>query len=186
MCDVLKQSAEAYRELSRYAYTIIGGRKGKQITVEIRFPVDAYHHLAGFQYSRIEALKEQKTALDKVISGEVSARQLQDSGFKHMDRLPAICDPKVRLEENRFVFRYRGYEQPFSMIRAEYLFSFDDVVMFVDDSIPVSIFQNVKNVKYEKGCPQYTVLQIKRTNLTDNQEEILFQRESYKGPTLHE
>jgi hypothetical protein len=49
MCDILRQSAEAYRKLSLYAYTIIGGRKGKQITVEIRFPADAYHHLAGFQ-----------------------------------------------------------------------------------------------------------------------------------------
>lgn len=49
MCDLLKESALAYKDLSAYEYTLICGKKGVQTQVVIRFPANAYHHLAGFQ-----------------------------------------------------------------------------------------------------------------------------------------
>ena len=57
MCDLLKESALAYKDLSAYEYTLICGKKGVQTQVVIRFLANAYHHLAGFQYARLAATK---------------------------------------------------------------------------------------------------------------------------------
>lgn len=180
MCDLLKKSALAYKDLSAYEYTLICGRKGVQTQVAIRFPASAYHHLAGFQYARLAALRQQKHALDVILNGGVSHAQLMASGFQHRDRLESLVCLRKHLEANQFVFRYRGHGCAFSKIRAEYLMLFGDIVLFTDATIPVSIFK-VKNpsMQYEQGCPRLTVLQIRRRHLETGEETITYQREKY-------
>lgn len=178
MCDLLKKSALAYKELSVYEYTLICGRKGVQTQIAIRFPDDAYHHLAGFQYSRLSALKERKNALNTVLSGGVSYAQLVASGFQHSDRLESLILLRERLETNRFVFRYNPSNHPYSKIKADYLMLFDDIVFFTEGLIPVSIFKNT-TVNYQQGCPQLTVLQIRRKHLETEETSITYQREGY-------
>lgn len=178
MCDLLKQSALAYQALSEYEYTLVCGRKGKAIDVIINFPHNAYHHLAGFQYARLDALRDRKSALRVVLSNEVTYTQLLSSGFQHSDRLACIQQLQTHLENNQFVFHYRGHEPSFSKIRADYLMLMDDIVFFVSEKTPVSIFK--KNATdYHKGCPQFTVLQIRRKKLKTNEEIITYQRKGY-------
>lgn len=59
MCDLLKKSALAYQALAEYEYTLVCGRKGVLTSVTILFPINAYHHLAGFQHSEIFVLTKQ-------------------------------------------------------------------------------------------------------------------------------
>ena len=178
MCDLLKKSALAYQELSEYKYTLVCGRKGIQTQVEICFPIDAYHHLAGFQYSRIAALKERKNALSVVLSNGVSYAQLMASGFQHCDRLNCILRLQECLDANRFVFRYNGHEHPHSKIRADYLMVFEDSVFFTCGDTPISIFKNT-SFDYQRNCPRMTVLQIRRTHLKIGEEFVVYQREGY-------
>lgn len=178
MCDLLKKSAIAYAKLSAYEYTLICGKKGNKIQIQIRFPASAYHHLAGFQYARIEALKEQKDALDTVLAGTVTYEQLIDSGFRHSDRLESLICLQECLETNQFVFRYNKEFHPFSKVKADYLMLFEDIVFFTDGLMPVSIFKNTET-DYQVGCPRYTVLQIRRTNLETSEEITTYQREGY-------
>lgn len=179
MCDLLMKSARAYRMLENYAYTIIGGRKGSTITVQITFPEDAFHHLAGFHHTRIDALKGQKTALANIISSGVTFAQLLGNGFTSEDRLEAICTLQESLENNKLVFRYRNHEQPFSKIKAEYMFTWGNNMFFIDNGIPVSIFENKKHIDYTSGCPRFTVLQIKRKYVKTGKEIIIYQRDGY-------
>ena len=180
MCNLLKESALAYKALSAYEYTLICGKKGVQTQVVIRFPANAYHHLAGFQYARLAALRQQKHALDVVLNGGVSYAQLMASGFQHSNRLESLVCLRKCLEANQFVFRYRGHGCAYSKIRAEYLMLFGDIVFFTDETIPVSIFK-VKNssMRYEQDCPRLTVLQIRRRHLETGEETITYQWEKY-------
>ncbi len=102
MCDLLKKSALAYQALSAYEYTLICGRKGIQTRVVVRFPVKAYHHLAGFQYTRLAALRDRKSALDIALSGKVTYAQLLASGYQHSDRLACLLQLQEHLETNHF------------------------------------------------------------------------------------
>lgn len=179
MCDLLKKSALAYSELSAYEYILICGRKGVQSQVTIRFPDSAYHHLAGFQYSRLAALKHQKTALATVLSGRVTHAQLLASGFQHNDRLESLTQLRRCLEANQFVFRYNSRPHPYSRIKAEYLMLFEDIVFFTDGTIPVSIFKN-HSVDYQEGCPQLTVLQIRKIHLATGEVTVTYQRKSFQ------
>ena len=132
VCNVLQKSAQAYSILTEYEYEITGGRKGNTVTVIVSFPQDAYHHLAGFQYARLEKLKEQKSALRYVLDGQVTFDTLQQSGFKHWDRIQGIIKLKECLEQNRFVFYYRTHENPYSRIKADFLFSLEDMLFFTE------------------------------------------------------
>lgn len=178
MCDLLKKSAMAYQKLSEYEYVLICGRKGIQTQVLLRFPTNAYHHLAGFQYARIAALKEQKRALRTVLAGNVTYAQLMASGFQHSDRLESIVSLQECLEANQFVFRYNSNNHPLSKIKAEYLMLFEDIVFFTNEEKPVSIFKNTE-VDYRKGNAQLTVLQIIRTCPKTGEKIITYQREGY-------
>lgn len=178
MCDLLMKSALAYKDLSIYEYTLTCGRKGIKTQISIRFPESAYHHLAGFQYSRLTALKEQKSALNNVLSEKVSYVQLIASGFRHSDRLESLVCLRECLEANRFVFRYNSKAHPYFKIDADYLMLFEDIVFFTKGVSPVSIFKNT-TADYQQGCPQLTVLQIRRTNLTTKEEAVTYQREGY-------
>jgi len=176
MCDVLKKAALAYERLAQYEYQITCGRKGHLLTVVLSFPESAFHHLAGFQYARLEKLKEQKSALQVILSEQVSAQSLSESGFKHWDRLEGIIALQENLEQNRFVFRYREHECPFSKIQADYLLTWEDVVFFIANQSPVSIFRNVLNTEYEKRCPKFTVLKIERISKSTQEVLALYQR----------
>lgn len=178
MCDLLKKSALAYQSLAEYEYTLLCGRKGVLTRVTIQFPVNAYHHLAGFQYARLAALRDRKSALDTILAEKVTYAQLLDSGFQHDDRLACIAQLQSHLENNQFVFRYRGHEQAFSKISADYLMQMEDIAFFTAGDTPVSIFKN-NGIDYQRGCPQLTVLQIRRKHLKTGEETVPYQREGY-------
>ena len=175
MPDLLQQSASAYLDLSRYSYTIIGGKNQKILTATLSFPLDAYHHLAGFQYSRLESLRLRKPALMNVLSGAVSHQMLLDSGFQHSDRLECIILLQDCLESSQFIFRYLGLKGISSTIKADYLMQWQNIVFFFSDSTPVSIFRNVRNINYAMNSPRYTVLKIIRRNISTDEVATVYE-----------
>ena len=178
MCDLLKKSALAYQVLSGYEYTLTCGRKGVITHVAIRFPSNGYHHLAGFQYTRLAILQDRKRALDTILSGKVTYSQLIDSGFQHSDRLECLLQLQELLESNRFVFRYRKHENPFSKVRADYLMQMEDIVFFTSGDTPISIFKNNSD-DYQRNCPRLTVLQICRAHVETGETVTVYQRAGF-------
>lgn len=176
--SVLMRSAVAYQRLTAYDYKITAGRKGEKTEISLSFPEDAYHHLAGFQYARIQALSEQKTALRRVLSTSGLHEQLCRSGFKHWDRIESLITLQERLESNRFVFHYKTHETPFSRINADYLLTWDNVLFFINDAKPVSIFQSSND--YSRACPKLTVLAIERTERRSSRVEVVYSRQCSK------
>lgn len=185
MCDLLKKSALAYQVLSEYEYTLICGKKRELTHIVLRFPISAYHHLSGFQYSRIALLRERKSALDAILSDKVSYVQLIDSGFRHSDRLESILHLQDLLENNEFVFRYRKHENPHSKIQADYLIQHKNILLFISEEAPISIFKNESN-DYQRNCPRLTVLKIYRTHLKTRKQIIVYQRGNVKSKDQHD
>lgn len=177
VCNVLQKSAQAYSILTEYEYEITGGRKGNTVTVIVSFPQDAYHHLAGFQYARLEKLKEQKSALRHVLDGQVTFDTLQQSGFKHWDRIQGIIKLKECLEQNRFVFYYRTHENPYSRIKADFLFSLEDMLFFTAEGKPVSLFCCSDKINYLRKCPKYTILRIDRICISTSEKITVYKRD---------
>ena len=166
----------AYQQLMNYEYKITVGRKGTLIVVSLSFPESAFHHLAGFQYSRLEILKEQKSAFSKVLNQKVTFDMLSNSGFQHWDRIEGIISLQQNLEANRFVFRYRSHECPYSKIQADYLLTWEDMVFFISEGLPVSIFRNTAHTEYEKRCPKFTVLCIERVEKATGECRTVYRR----------
>lgn len=191
MSDLLLESARAYRALNDTEFTFLFGRKGKQYSFRLRFPADAYHHLAGFQYAKgIPALRVRKEALARVLAGQVTAQTLARAGVQERlnDRLQCICRLSALLRGNRFVIRYAGHERPGSTIQADYLLTGEaepGVSLFftrADASgtqIPVSIFQQATDT-YSLQCPKCVTLLIRETHLPTGTTCEVYRAASYQ------
>ena len=61
------------------------------------------------------------------------------------------------IELNACVFKYSGHEFKGSSIRAEYLLTNRQIMFFVDDSMPVSIFEpTAGQLVRAQNCPSLT------------------------------
>ena len=192
MPDLLTESALAYEQLVKTQYRFALGKKGKLYSFVLLFPVEGYHHLAGFQYARsIAQLANKKSALSMVLSHTVTQQDIVNSGcFSSLEgRLEGICNLPRLIEQNRIVFRYRGHEKPGSRIRAEYLLTHcistqKKLHFFINSKspgfmVPVSLFDN-PNGRYEINCPKVSTLSIEK-NYMGNGWVSLYNTASFIG-----
>ena len=189
MNGLLVDSARAYKALLSVKYRFTIARKRTLIRLTMSFPIEGYHHLAGFQYAGVVQLRNRKEALGKVLSGEITASQLQAAGTYNSiaDRLTAITLLPVLLEQGRLIFHYRGHEQKWSDIRADYLASMelgDSFVCYFTaedrlEQVPVSIFIR-PDKDYMKFCPSYKVLQVEKEDLLAGTSEVVYRSPSFR------
>ena len=178
MIDLLKQCAEAYKQLSAYRYVFTLGRKNRAYTLIIEFPESSFWHLSGLHKTRIAAVKIKKHALQAVLDGDVSVSPTENPDIT--SRWQGICGLQTLLESNSAVFRYRGHEFYGSYIRADYLISDQQTMFFVDGDSPVSIFTPTKNqLEQMKKCPKFTTLKIERETIASKEKQIIFISPSY-------
>lgn len=189
MNDILLNSALVYRDLMNVKYHVMIARKQKLVPLTISFPVEGYYHLAGFQYAGINQLKNRKNALDKILTETVTSVHLRSAdAYDYIEnRLIAIAMLPELLENGRIIFHYRGHEQRWSDIRADYVASMNigssNMFFFTaEDSnteqVPVSIFLRDDN-DYTQFCPGYKVLLVEKENVSDGIREFVFRSPSY-------
>lgn len=185
MDDLLKQSAEAYSALMSYRYHFTLGHKGTLTQLAVEFPIDSYHHLAGFHKTGFNQLRNKSKALSVILAGGVTAEQIERAGYYLIDRWEGICHLQMMLEENKAVFRYRGHERADSNIVADYLLVDDQTIFFVAADHPASIFGQ-KGQNYERNCPKLTTLLIEREELTTGNKVELYRAKSYSKQNMAE
>lgn len=179
MDDLLKQSAIAYTDLMRYEYRFTLGHKGKQYSLNIAFPVSAYHHLAAFHKAGFKALENKSKALQAILEEKVTAQNFEEAGYLFSDRWVCICGLQAMIEDNRTVFRYRGHERTISRIEADYFLQDDHIAFFVAEGCPISIFSQ-KGQHYEKNCPRLTTLLIMREDINTGASTEIYRAKAYK------
>lgn len=179
MDDLLYQSALAYQSLMPYRYSFMLGHKMKSSYISIYFPEDAYHHLAGFQYSGIAALQNQKTALQIILAKQITHEHFAKEGFQHEDRWQGICQLQNMIETNELIFHFRGHEKVGSNIIADYVIHNPSSFFFMCENDPVSIFGNTGQ-NYQKGCPRYVVLKTWRENIATLEKTLVYQSPSFR------
>lgn len=172
------RSAQAYQALMPYRYLFSLGFKGKLQVVTVEFPQDGFYHLAGFHKAGL-SLASRKQALTEVLQGALTAARFSAGGYAPADRWTAICGLQEMIEANRAVFRYRGHEQQWSRIEADYLLAAEDAFLFIDDGKPVSIFGRSERA-YELGCPKLKTLMIRRETIATGCMETVFRSPSFR------
>ena len=189
MCDYLLESAKAYAELTNKVFHIKLGHRGKMTELSITFPVWGYHHLAGFHYLGINALNNRKEALHKILTGEVDRRHITDEKYIIVEaRLRSIVQLHDIICNSREFYQYRGFENKWSNIKADYAIEKDNddgstfvFLIGIDgiDFVPTSIFE-VEAGKYTKYCPTRKILEITIEDTDSGETENVFTSPSYK------
>ena len=181
MNELLKESAAAYLALSAYRYHFLLGKKGRQYALALAFPREAFWHLAGLHKTRVEAFKIRKHALEAALSGNIHAEKISDADGALRARWRCICALQAMIESNACVFKYRGHEFKGSSIRAEYLLTNRQIMFFVDDSMPVSIFEpTAGQLVSAQNCPGLTTLQIEREIIASGERTVIYRSASYR------
>lgn len=178
MGDLLKQSAEAYKQLSLYRYRFLLGRKSQLYRFEISFPDECYWHLAGLHKMHVEAFKNRKKALYTILTG--SFRSPASANPVLTGRWRGICSLQALIETNKIVFHYSGHEFSGSRICADYVLSNDEFMFFIADAAPVNIFEpNLNQLEQLKRCPRLTTLKIERVHIISGEIVEVFCSPSY-------
>ena len=181
MNELLKQSAAAYLALSAYRYHFLLGKKGRQYALALAFPREAFWHLAGLHKTRVEAFKIRKHALEAALSGNIHAEKISDADGALRARWRCICALQEMIELNACVCKYRSHEFKGSASRAEYLLTNRQIMFFVDDSMPVSIFEpTAGQLVSAQNCPGLTTLQIEREIIASGERTVIYRSASYR------
>ena len=189
MCDHLLESALAYQRLNGKRYHILLGHRGRLASINISFPASGYHHLAGLHYLGINALNNRKTALDKIIRGEVALENTLSQKLETIkDRLLAITQLESMISECRRMYRYKGFEQKWSSIRADYVIAHQNedgpTLLFVIgsngvDLVPTSVFASDPD-RYTQNCPPRKILRITEEDIGTGKMTEVFCSPAYK------
>ena len=174
MRDAITQAAISYGQLAKYRYDFVCGRKGNRITVSLVFPLSAFFHLAGFQYVKLDSVRNKNAAYGQSLLGEITDHQLRQKNFTHFDRLECIASLQRMIETNRFTFQIVTKNRPYTRIPADYFICEDDKYLFVKGDKPQSLFKNTSDTDYFFGTARYTILEIRRTHLADHKFDTIY------------
>ena len=124
--DVLKKCASAFRNLMRYEYHFIVGRKGKQREFTLNFDESDFHHLAGLHKIKDNAKLQygkRSDVLDAILNDEIDMHQLRKSSFFNsmQMRLEPLAHLEEILDDNQLIFHYNEKIHKYSVIKADYL-----------------------------------------------------------------
>lgn len=178
MEDLLLKCLNSYKVLMDYRYYYVLGHKNKTISLTVEFPKDSFFHLAGLHKSGFAVLANRKGVFQAISDKKVTQDMFIQAGYSLEDRWQCICGLKDLLEDNRTVFRYRGHEHPGSRIEADFLISDPQILFFICDGKPASIFAQ-SDQGYERGCPPFKVLQLIREYIPTDQSELIYKSTHY-------
>ena len=137
--DKLLTCAKAFENLLHTQYKIVIGRKGKTVTLIIRFSEWDFHHLVGLgklKDLRI-ARKNRRQVFEEIVSGQTTYQTLTVSRYLPQieNRFEPLGEIEKLFDDNRLVFQYNAKLNQYSLIEADYLLSSpyngSDIYIFV-------------------------------------------------------
>ncbi len=108
--DLLQQSAQAWKEITKYRYLFTYGYKKQLYPINLTFSLEDYPHLAGFQYMKDISLPNYSSAkiADRILEGKILFEKVQKAAqYEEMikPRLEALVHLKESLD-NKFNLTY--------------------------------------------------------------------------------
>lgn len=193
--DLLTECAKAYKKLLLYSYHFVLGRKGKIREFILSFDEADFHHLAGLHKLRdIERLQRGKrsTVLQEILENKITMTTLQKSDFyfEMSMRLLPLSKLESILDNNQIIFHYNNKMNKYSLISADYLLEGDykkeKIFLFLGrrgekngEQMCKTLFPKRK-MDYTVGQEKYTLLQMKKIYLPNNEVVFEYIRETKK------
>lgn len=114
------------KQLTRYQYHFVIGRKGQTLKFTVSFDPSDFHHLAGLHKLKDNVrlqTGQRSTIFRDVLDGKYPFEQIKHSAyFREMEqRLTPLAHLEEFLDSNEIIFRYNEKANRFSAIRADYL-----------------------------------------------------------------
>ncbi len=170
---LLFRAACAWQALQNVRYRFTYGRKSVLTVIELGFPQDGFHHLAGFQHLKDLQLPRANAArtMELVLNGVITQEQIQ-KGIKFqktvLPRLQALVRLQDTLERDPVLYAFAAGKCPFHTdIVADYLIvneqpETDFVFILKTDKAEQEIADFVCCSAFEKTFRDYTAGQGKR------------------------
>jgi hypothetical protein len=127
--DLLRQSAQVWKELTEYRYLLTYGYKKKLYPINLSFSLEDYPHLAGFQYMKDISLPNYASSkiVNRILEDKITFEKVQEAAkYENMikPRLEALSHLKDSLDKEFTLYSYVPYLYPFiTSIKADYLIS---------------------------------------------------------------
>lgn len=192
--DLLQQSAMAWKEITEYCYLFTYGYKKQLYLINLTFSLEAYPHLAGFQYMKDISLPNYSSAkvADRILEGKIQFKKIQEAvQYEDMirPRLEALVHLKESLDNEFNLYSYMPRMYPFiTGIRADYLisshFSVDNFIFIIKansqgelkcDFLCCSIFEKGER-DYEVNQRPRILMKKERIHIPSNTTIILLDR----------
>lgn len=127
--NLLIQSAQAWKRLTEYRYSIIYGYKKQLYTINLTFAPKDYPHLAGFQYMKDISLPNYSPPriIDRILENKIPFERIKKAAkYDEMilPRLEALTHIKNSLDSDFTLYSYLPRMYPFvTSMKADYLIS---------------------------------------------------------------
>ena len=198
--SLLYKATSEWDSISQYRYSFVYGYKKKLYTIILTFAPEEFYHLAGFQYLDDLSIPHYnaRKMISRILAGEIKQSDIE-KGINYeafvKPRLQALLTLQSILDSDFTLFSFRPdmYSSFRTNISADYLISsmingVSYVFLFggspraiIRECICRSIFTKGER-DYEENQRPYTVLKKTKTDLTSNQETILFMKPGFSDP----
>ena len=194
MKDKLQRCALAFQKLIDFQYEIIIGRKSKMSKIVLNFSETEFVHLAGLHKlidNEFFRTTSRKKVFDYAVEGKISYDSLTKSEkFDFVkERIEYFEFLESMLDSNDIIFKYNPKKNIFSLIQADYLLqsahNSRDIYIFLD-KLENSDFHFCRSFfpkgdkDYTAGQAKYTLLYKKKINKITGEEEIQYDKLTYK------
>lgn len=169
-------------------YDLILGRKGVAVSLQITFDKKDCFHLMGLQYlkDRPELNRDRGKIFDELRERKLTKEKIESSDFYNkiaarVDMLPYL---ENLIDSNETIFKYNQKINNFSLIMADYLMRNkvlnQNIFIFLAKSAENtyfcrSFFTEDKR-DYSKNQASWTLLYKKKTRISTNEEDILYDK----------
>lgn len=186
--DNIYDCVDAFASLLDTEYHLILGRKGKAVSLKVKFDKKDCFHLMGLQYltDRPELSRDRGKIFDEIKARILTKEQIESSDLyeQNAERVDILPFLEVLFDNNDTIFKYNEKKNSFSLIRADYLMKnkLTDRSIFIflsknkDDTYFCRSFFSETNRDYTKNQASWTLLYKKKVNRSTGQAVVLYDR----------
>lgn len=202
MEDILYNAAVKYKELLDRGYHIVLGRKSRIYTLQLRFTMDSFFHLVGFQHLTdiTYTSKNRERIYKDILNGKITYKLIRKSVFyeeyfieeriRYMERLEEMLDScrfHFLINHNEYIKYTRIYadylcEYELPELKQEYLYFFTIKCKYskIENEYRGCSFFKKHDIDYRRGTSETKLLlNEKITNIGKETENV---KEIYRHP----
>ena len=198
--SLLYNAAWSWKSVSRYQYKFLYGYRKQVYTLLLSFSADEFLHLSGFQYLKDLAVPRYNSSklFRGILDGSITQAQIE-KGMQYESlvrpRLSALLSIKDILDNSFTLFSFKPRMYPFvTNIKADYLISSTykgQAFVFLFGGSPKSVTRDcicrsifiMDGRDYEENQRPYAILKKTRTDLSTNEESVLFVKPGFEDPS---